>query len=316
MDEAPVQTQRQAIQRTVESLSWYHTIDLGQGLVTPGFYDHRPYLGCYGLPKDLGHRTTLDIGAASGFFAFEMEKRGAEVTATDLPTWMAHDFGPRYQPDMNPEQADQYLHDPFSFAHKTLGSRVKQQFINIYDIGPQTTGSFDLVFCGSVLLHLTDPIRALWHIQSVTKEVAIIATAIHPLKSSEPLALLIGQDRGDVWWLPNRAAFEAMVKSAGFKGWEWFSEFRLDYRNGQPGPYHAVIRAWNTSEKPRLLDSTDQPAKEFIEPIVVEDPEMQHLRNLVNIYEKMKFVRFVRWLYPYKQKLATWTIPRAKPTTK
>lgn len=36
------------IQRRVEKLEWYHTIELGQGIVTPGSFDHRPYLA--GLP--------------------------------------------------------------------------------------------------------------------------------------------------------------------------------------------------------------------------------------------------------------------------
>ncbi len=312
MEEASLNLELQETQRRMASLSWYHTIDLGKGLVTPGAYDHRPYLGCYGLPKNLSNKTVLDIGAASGFFAFETERRGAEVTATDLPTWMSHDFGPLYHSDMDPAQAHQYLHDPFLFAHKTLGSYVKRQTINIYDITPQTVGLFDLVFCGSVLIHLTDPIRALWHIQSVTKEVAIISTSIHPLNSSQPLSLFVGHHRGDGWWLPNRASFEAMIKSAGFKGWEWFSEFRLDHRDGQPGPYHAVIRAWNTPEKPDLLGNTDQPVKELMRQIVVEDPETQHLRHLVSTYEKMKIIQVVRRLHPYRQKLTTWFKQRAK----
>jgi tRNA (mo5U34)-methyltransferase len=306
MQEASANSELQEVQRKIESLTWYHSIDLGNGLVTRGFYDHRPYLNCYGLPKDLTGKTVLDIGTASGFFAFELEKRGAEVVATDLPTWMAHDFGPLYQPDMDPERAHQYLHDPFLFAHKMLRSDVKRQIINIYDITPQTLGSFDLVFCGSVLLHLTDPIKALWRIQSVTREVAIIATGIHPLSNSEPLSLFVGHHRGDVWWLPNRAALEAMVKSAGFKGWEWFSEFRLDPRNGQPGFYHGVIRAWNTLERPKLLDKADQPVKELIRHVAAEDPEAERLRDLVNIYEKMKCIQFVRWLHPYRQKLTAW----------
>jgi len=67
--------------------------------------------------------------ARSGFFSFEMERRGAKVTA------------------------------------------------------------YDLVFCGSLLLHLTDPIRALWRLQSVTREQAIIATAIRPDTGDEPFAL-------------------------------------------------------------------------------------------------------------------------------
>jgi tRNA (mo5U34)-methyltransferase len=73
------------VKRLVKSLDWYHTIDLGQGIITPGSYDHRSYLQFYGLPEDLAGKTALDIGAGSGFFAFEMERRGAKVTATDLP---------------------------------------------------------------------------------------------------------------------------------------------------------------------------------------------------------------------------------------
>ena len=32
---------------------WYHTIDLGDGVVTAGLYDHRPLVPAYGLPDDL-----------------------------------------------------------------------------------------------------------------------------------------------------------------------------------------------------------------------------------------------------------------------
>jgi tRNA (mo5U34)-methyltransferase len=295
-----------SIEQDMNRLPWYHTIDLGQGLCTPGMYDHRPYLDAYGFPKDLKNRTVLDIGAASGFFSFELERRGADVTATELPTWMSHDFGPLYKPDMTPDEAQEYLHDPFLFARNVLKSKVKRKIINIYDISPETVGVFDLVFCGSVLLHLTDPIKALWRIQSVTKEVAIIATVIHPLQTDEPLALFLGQQRGDVWWFPNRPAFEAMLKAAGFQGWEWFSEFRADLRNGQPGPYHALIRAWNTPERPSLLDNTDHPAFDRVNPTIVTLPEIQHLKNLVNDYEKMWYVRFIKRYDQYRQKLGVW----------
>lgn len=296
---------KQKLLKAINALTWYHTIDLGGGILTPGFYDHRPYLDYYGLPKKLHNRSALDIGAASGFFTFELEKRGASVTATDLPTWLAHDFGPLYRPDLDPEQADRYLHGPFEFAHETLGSRARRQLVNIYDINPDTIGIFDLVFCGSVLLHLSDPIRALWRIQSVTREAAIIATVIQPLPGPEPLALFIGQRAGDGWWLPNRLAFEAMIECAGFKGWEWFSEFRLDYRDGGVGATHAVIRAWNTAEKPALLSDTDLPAEGKTEPRALEDSEIQRLKSLVSSYERLKCVRFMRWLHPYRQRIST-----------
>ncbi len=240
------------LQRQVASLIWYHSIDLGQGVVTPGIYDHQPYLEKYGIPADLQGRTALDVGAASGFFSFELERRGAQVTATELPTWMAHDFGPRYAPDLDPAQAHTYLHDPFLFAQRALGSRVSRRLTDVYTINAADFGTFDLVFCGSVLLHLTDPIRALWRLQSVTRGLAIICTTIDPHGPPDPVARFTGHERGDTWWLPNRAALEGMVASAGFAGWAWHSDFRLDYRDGTEGPHHAVIHAWNTPERPAL----------------------------------------------------------------
>jgi len=232
------------IRRGAAALIWYHTIDLGHGIVTPGIYDTRPYLKHYGLPRSLKGKTALDIGAASGYFTFELERRGAAATATDLPAWMEHDFGPGYTPDLSVEQARSYLHDPFLFARSVLNSAAERKEINIYDITPQSVGTFDFVLCASVLLHLTDPVKALRRIRSVTKEQAIIATAVRPDAGSDPTALFIGHAKADTWWLPNRACFEAMVKAAGFAKVEWVSEFQLDFRDGKPGHQHGVVRAW------------------------------------------------------------------------
>ena len=100
----------------VQALEWYHTIDLGNGIVTPGHYDHRPYLCHYRLPDNLHGKRVIDIGTASGFFAFEFERRGASVLATDLPEWFDHDFGPSYQADKTVETGNVYLHQPFEVA--------------------------------------------------------------------------------------------------------------------------------------------------------------------------------------------------------
>ena len=174
----------------VDSLTWYHTLDLGGGLVTPGIYDHRPYLPLYDLPADLRGRTALDVGAASGFFAFELERRGADVTTVDLPEWFDHDFGPLYRPDQTVESGRAYLHEPLAVAARLLGSRIRRRHLNVYDLRPETVGEFDVVFCGSLLIHLTDPLRALFRIASVTRQLAVVATVITPDRSGEPLALL------------------------------------------------------------------------------------------------------------------------------
>jgi len=233
------------IKDKIASMIWYHTLDLGNGIFTPGHYDHRPYLHYYGIPENLSGKSVLDIGTASGFFAFEMEKRGATVTATDIKKWREHDFGRNYKPDHPEPELKKYLHEPFRYAKRTLGSKVKKKKINIYDISPAKLGCFDIVFCSSVLVHLMDPVRALHRIQSITRELAIIATVIHREENKDPLALFSGHLGGSSWWFPNKTCLEAMIQSAGFSDWKWFSEFRLDYSDGRTGTPHGVIHAWN-----------------------------------------------------------------------
>jgi hypothetical protein len=141
-----------------------------------------------------------------------------------------------------------YLHQPFEVAKKSLGSNVTRKLINIYDLSPDTVGVFDLVFCGSLLLHLTDPIKAFWNIASVTREKAIIATVITKEEANRPIATLIGYPRGDAWWIPSRTTFELMAVIAGFIGIEWVSEFHLNFRDNSPGPYHGILHAYKTAE--------------------------------------------------------------------
>ena len=58
---------------------WFHSIDLGEGVVTCGVKtpEHlASELNALRLP-DLNGRTVLDIGTWDGFYAFEAERRGA-----------------------------------------------------------------------------------------------------------------------------------------------------------------------------------------------------------------------------------------------
>ncbi len=280
----------------IQSLEWYHSIDLGNGVITPGHYDHRPFLKYYRLPEQLDGKSVIDIGAASGFFSFEFERRGAAVTATDLPEWFDHDFSPVYQPDKTADTGAAYLHQPFEVARQALDSKVRRKLVNIYDISPETVGTFDLAFCGSVLLHLTDPVRALWNIASVTREVAIIATVIEPDEAPHPAATFLGYQHGDVWWIPTRACLELMVVSAGFTGIEWISEFHLDYRDGRPGPYHGVLHAYKTAENwtPATLHRDEiirkyqtQPARSLAQ----LDQENQRLSARLEEYEHSRLLQ-------------------------
>jgi tRNA (mo5U34)-methyltransferase len=65
----------------VRSQGWYHTLELAPGVVTEGMFDLRRYVSRYGLPERMDGMRALDGGTWDGFWAFEIERRGAEVVA-------------------------------------------------------------------------------------------------------------------------------------------------------------------------------------------------------------------------------------------
>ena len=78
--------------------------------------------------------------------------------------WSAHDGSGELKDRFEREDADRtsesYQHGALVFAIESRGSRVEQVFCNVYDLSPDTVGVFDLVFCASMLIHITDPLRA------------------------------------------------------------------------------------------------------------------------------------------------------------
>jgi len=233
---------------------WYHTIELGDGLVTTAMWDHRPVVDRYGLPESLEGKTALDIGTCDGFWAFEMESRGADrVVATDISRWADFDWLPQTR-ERKSDQAEESPEDRFRFAHAMRGSRVEYEISNVYELSPETLGMFDVVFCGSLLVHLQNPIKALLNICSVTKEMAIIATRGEAeLDQSFPEKDWLGFGHGsqeatpgeaNVYWRMSTRSLQKMMEYAGFASTEPLEPFVMSPRRrneiavviGKPGP--------------------------------------------------------------------------------
>ena len=100
----------------------------------------------------------LEVGTWDGFWAFEMERRGADVVALDLDDERELDWPPRRRPETFSEEP---RGAGFRLAKEVLGSRVVRVVRSIYHATPEELGTFDLVFCGSVLIHLRDQLLAL-----------------------------------------------------------------------------------------------------------------------------------------------------------
>jgi tRNA (mo5U34)-methyltransferase len=78
-------TDAEAARARVAELDWWHTIEVAQGVVTPGGWNLRPTAERLPWPPSLAGMRCLDIGTMDGFWAFELERRGAgEVVAGDV----------------------------------------------------------------------------------------------------------------------------------------------------------------------------------------------------------------------------------------
>ena len=194
---------RDQLLQEVQAIPWFHTIDLGQGIVTPGRVDpQRQTLPRLGLPADLSGKTVLDIGAWDGFFSFEAERRGAKrVLATDSHAWWSSKRA-------------------FELARRALGSKVEDFDIDVMELSPDKIGTFDVVLFLGVLYHLRHPLLALEKVFSVTAHHLILETVTDLTWTSYPVLRFYPADElaGDSsnWFGPNPAAVVGMLKVAGF----------------------------------------------------------------------------------------------------
>ncbi|MDX6658571.1 MAG: tRNA (mo5U34)-methyltransferase [Solirubrobacteraceae bacterium] len=203
---------------------WYHTLEVAPGVVTPGWFDVRPALARIPFPDVRGKRC-LDIGTYDGFFAFELERRGAaEVVATDISDHAHWDWPPDMRaagPDRLAAIAGPEKGLGFRIAKELLASEVQRVECSIYDLSPDRVGTFDVVVCGSLLLHLRDPLRALEAVRSVCDGVFLSAEEIRLglslLTRGRPVAELNGSGELGQWWVPTAAGHEQMVFAAGFE---------------------------------------------------------------------------------------------------
>jgi len=201
--------------------TWYHTIDLPDG-PTPGYFDTRAAPDGVPWPAQLKGGRCLDVGTFDGFWAFEMERRGAaEVVACDLddPRQLDWSFDDEEAGPAAIEAWGSERGPGFARAAAALGSRVRRVARSAYDLDPDQDGAFDVVFCGSLLLHLRDPVRALSAMRSVCRGVLVLVEAVDPrlevVARRIPAARL--RPERDEWWRVNSAGLCQLAVTAGFR---------------------------------------------------------------------------------------------------
>lgn len=253
------------LRRQVDAVPfWFHSIDLGGGVVTPGVKSPEHLaaeLDRLRLPS-VQNQTVLDIGAWDGYFSFEAERRGARrVVALDHYVWSL-DFRERdrhagplpmerecfrssdavWRPDALPGKRG------FDVAREALGSSVEPVVADFATMDVSELGTFDVVLFLGVLYHLWDPLGALVRLREVTSGVAVVETEAIAVGGLGGRALAEFYPRNELggdasnWWAPTMEALQGWCETAGFAR----VEPQVDVPSPEPGEvthYRAVVHA-------------------------------------------------------------------------
>jgi SAM-dependent methyltransferase len=208
--------------------TFYHTMDIpGFGLQT-GQWDLRGRFDEYIGNIDLRGKSVLDVGCASGFLSFSAETAGAsEVFSFDMDSPIRQHKLP-FKNGLYFSNYEEWVKqqgnwvetwkNAYWLAHSRLNSRAKVFYGDVYDISREH-GQFDVTIVGSILEHLSDPIRALASISKVSR--ATIAITTPALHTEDPIARFVG-DRNKptvdfVFWVYSIGIYRHVLGMLGFE---------------------------------------------------------------------------------------------------
>ncbi len=230
------------IRQRVNEIQWFHSLELGHGVRTPGIIDSQKVLGRVNLPEQLAGKSVLDVGAWDGFYAFEAEKRGAQrVLATDHFCWSGDGWGTKRG---------------FDLAHELLESQVESRDIDIMDLSPDAIGVFDVVLFLGVLYHMRHPMLALEKVASVAGDLLILETSADLTNCRRPALAFYQEGQlnndGTNWFGPNEPAIHAMLKAVGFRKVQTVYRPSIGHRfhrlrrtlTGRPEGGRIAVHAW------------------------------------------------------------------------
>jgi tRNA (mo5U34)-methyltransferase len=200
-------TTNQELLNKVNSLRWFHQLDLGDGIITPGYTSLEVLRASadafFNMP--LSGKSVLDIGCYDGFYSFEALRRGAaHVLAADHFMW----------------HSDPRCREAFELARSRIAPDLPDIDIDVLDMTQEVPGKFDIVLFAGVLYHMRNPFLSIERVAPLVREVMVLETHLDALEEVRPAMIFYPTDEQNNdpsnWWGPNPACVEAMLTDVGF----------------------------------------------------------------------------------------------------
>jgi SAM-dependent methyltransferase len=219
-------TTEEALKLVESHRHWKHSFEIIPGIITPGDWgltDSAAQLNeIYGVPGDLKGMRALDIGTLDGVHAFELERRGAKVTAIDLQS-----------PDVT----------GFNIAKKIIGSKVEYIQGSVYELTSILKERYDIILFFGVWYHLKNPVRAFEEVAAALERTGTLyaegeglmdyvevdgAAGVGDVRefaskmgsSDLPISIYYpNKMKGDLWswYVPNLSCVKAWLETCGMK---------------------------------------------------------------------------------------------------
>jgi len=211
-----------------EECFFYHVCDIpGVGQVG-GHWDLRSNIDDYLGRFRFAGKTVLDVGTASGFLTFEMEKRGAEVVSFDVANAELTQIVPYFNDPCSKEEllasqniGFEQLKNSYWFCHQRLGSTARAFYGDIHRL-PPALGPFDVVMIGMCLPHLRDPLGAMESLAGKARDTVIITQPT--LDEDRPIMQMIGSPNPEhlehlryAWWMMADGCIKNFMAILGFR---------------------------------------------------------------------------------------------------
>jgi O-methyltransferase len=210
---------------------FYHTMEIpGVGLVTApdAKWDLRPHVSDF-LRTDLSNKRVIEIGPASGFLTFEMERLGGTVTIVDAPEDHEWDIVPfpglREVWGSGSRLGWRAITNGWWFAHEHFRSKARAAYVGGNGARPEALGKYDIGVLSNILLHNRDPLRILTNCADLADTVIIVEPFQQDLEDfNQPLVRFdpiptprAGEENWNVWWRFSTLYFKNFLTVMGFK---------------------------------------------------------------------------------------------------